>query len=213
MFCDTMNVLGTLPHHGEGCGPYRSIWQWWKTEDSKHLLCYLYLLVYSSVSGQRNRGLHLCIPPFIRLTPLSCPCLSAVYPHSFCLPATPVSPLCHLPFSRSRCKVMKADVRGSGRARLRDLHSQPHERFMMLTRVCGCACVCVCVSVWGVGWGGGMGLEKGNKERQRKREGGWGDKGTECETNWWSTAGLTLQPTIILTEALHIFSDATSLFI
>lgn len=101
------------------------------------------------------------------------PLLSAVYPRSSCLPTTPVSPLCHLPFSRSRCKVMKADVCGSGRARLRDLHSQPHERFMMLTRVCGCVCVCVCVSVRG--WGGvvGWGWKKGTRrDREKGKEGG-----------------------------------------
>lgn len=74
--------------------------------------------------------------------------------------------------------------------------------------VCRCLCVCVyaCVFGEGMGWWGGNGKrEQGETEKKGNRR---GDKGTECETNWWSTAGLSLKPTIILTAALHIFSDA-----
>lgn len=212
MFCDTMNVLGTVPHHGEGCGPYRSIWQWWKTEDSKHLLCYLYLLVYSCQWSEEQRIAPVHSPFHSSHTPLlSVPvcCLSTFFlsPRHSCLSSLP-SPFLLLPVQgdESGCaRVWKSTPQGFTQPAAWKIHDA-HKGVWL--RVCLCMRVCL-----GVGWGGGMRLEKGNKERQRKREGEWGDKGTECETNWWSTAGLTLQPTIILTEALHIFSDATSLFI
>lgn len=212
-----MNVLRALPHHSESGGPYDSIWQWWKMEDSKRPRCYLYLLLYASVNGQRNRGLHLCIPPFLTLSFVShpslvCACLLSIHILSVSPPLLSLLSAISLSLApgarwwERMCAGLEEHASGIYTAsRMKDSWCS---QGCVWVRVCLCMRVCL-----GVGWGrwGGTGKrEQGETEKKGRRV---GYKGTECETNWWSTAGLTLQPTIILTAALHIFSDATSLFI
>ncbi len=177
-------------------------------KENKPLHCYLFfLLFHPSLDGQKKEGnssqvlLHtfnlsfappsLCMSPSLHLSFCLSLSLASSLP-SACLSLSHSVPL-------SWCKVMEAGVCGSRRARLRDYTARSHERFMML----GSVCVCVCVSLTLRHW-----LEKGNRERRRKKERGWGMEGTECETNWRCTAGLTLQAAIILLASLHTLSDA-----
>lgn len=103
-----------------------------------------------------------------------------------------------LSFPLSWCKVMEAGVCGFPRARLRDYTARSHERFMMLGSVCVCMNVCHSrQALTGK-------REQGDTEKKGKKVGGI--EGTDCETNWQCTAGLTLQAVII--PLFCTFSDA-----
>lgn len=174
MFCDTMNVLGTLPHHGEGCGPYHSIWQWQKTANICVAISICSCIVLSMVRGTEDCtcAFPLSSPFPSSHTPLlSVPvcCLSTFFlsPHHSCLSSLP-SPFPSLPVQgdESGCvRVCKSTPQGFTQPAAWKIHDA-HKGVWV--RVCLCMRVCS-----GAGWGGGMGLEKGNKERQRKgKEGG-----------------------------------------
>lgn len=160
-------------------------------------------VVSVSVENERKKsgGSHLCISSSFSLSffshfflPVCYPSVFFLSPHHSCLSSPP-----SLSLSLSWCKVMKADVCRSGRARLRDYTAS-----RMKDSWCSQGFVRLCMCVFGEGTG-----KREQGETEGKKEEAWGDKDIQCETNWWSAAGLTLRPAIIL----HMFSDATSFYI
>lgn len=168
-------------------------------EDGKPLCC----ICVGRGRKEEKRSLapvHFHLPlPFILLTLLSACLLSicflSVSPPLLSLLSSPPPLSLFLSVSPSWCKVMKADVCGSGRARLRDYTAS-----RMKDSWCSQGFVRLCMCVFGEGTG-----KREQGETEGKKEGAWGDKDIQCQTNWWSAAGLTLRPAIILTAALHIF--------
>lgn len=174
IFYDRKAVLRTLPHYSEDCGLYDCICS-----------CILSMV----------RGMEDCTCAF----PLSSPCQSShaplffvpvcclstffLSPHHACLSSLP-SPFLSLLVQgdESGCvRVWKSTPRGFTQPAAWKIHDA-HKG------VCGC--LCLCVSVYACVFSGGNGKkEQGETEKKENRR---GDKGTECETNWWSTAGLTL---------------------
>lgn len=123
------------------------------------------------IGQKQGRKAEACTCAFLPFSPFHSShtsfCPFAVHLFSFSLSPTLLSLLCHLPLplvlspSLSLSLLVQGDESGCVRvwkSTPQGLYSQPHERFMMLTRVGVSVHLC-----------SGRGLEKWNKERQREK--------------------------------------------
>lgn len=168
IFCDIMKFWRSLPHHSEGCGVAQKDGSIWLASHDGRQRTSLKCL-YGSEGRKKSWGLHLCISTFLSFSffshfflPVCCPSIFFPSPHHSCLSFPPSPPP---PLSLSWCKVMKADVCGSGRARLRD-YTASRMKDSWCSQGFVCLCMCVCLGRGG-DWKKGTRRDRGKKRKER----------------------------------------------